>query len=379
MPYEVTFNDTNMPTGYLASVNEDGGASVIVREFISSEDSDLFISRLEGFPSQIVSMLPLNANISPGMIHHMLAVVRRDKTATVYINEIDLISTMLLSGRQNVQVGDPISEDDILDIEKLSLENIQIPNDTGIIFVFSSGWRKGFFYDLSPLSGSDKTRNYDLEVVLGHYYAYLSFQHLFKVTEEEWATLFDQQWFPFASLKTKTRKQILHYVKNQSGVDDLLDSIALEVNEAANSMLERWKNNQFIAPSFKLIEQAMNRYLAEDYISATSILYPQIEGIMRRVYYASNPPKKAPAKKLAAHVVQSRHENYHEYSLLLPIRFSKYLQDVYFAGFDPNQPTPVSRNSIAHGVADPQDYSLKASTIGLLTLDQIFYFLPIQE
>jgi hypothetical protein len=69
----------------------------------------------------------------------------------------------------------------------------------------------------------------------------------------------------------------------------------------------------------------------------------------------------------------------HEYSLLLPIRFSKYLQDVYFAGFDPNQPTPVSRNSIAHGVADPQDYSLKASTIGLLTLDQIFYFLPIQE
>lgn len=379
MPFEIKFD--KLPAGYLASVNEDGEAEVIVREFVSSEDGDLFISRLEGFPTQIVSMLPLDAGISPGQIHHMLMILRRDKTATVYVNELKLISTIRFSGRirSSVRAGDPIYDDDILDIEKLSPEGIVIPADAGFLFIFSAGWRKGLFYDLSPISDTGSIRTYNIDTTLGRYFAYLNFQHLFKLSEDDWKLLFDQQWFPFTSLKTGTCKQLLNNVKHRQQVDNLLGKIASEVKESSDSMLVRWKSSSYISPSYNLLQQAMNRYLEEDFISATSIIYPQIEGVMRRVYYASNPPKRVKASKLAIHTVQSRLGGDNEHSMLLPLKFSQYLQDVYFANFDPNQPAVMSRNSLAHGVADPEDYSLKAATIGILTLDQIFYFLPGQD
>lgn len=379
MPFEIKFD--KLPAGYLASVNEDGEAEVIVREFVSSEDGDLFISRLEGFPTQIVSMLPYEAGISPGQIHHMLMILRRDKTATVYVNELKLISVIRFGGRirSSVKVGEPIYEDDILDIEKLSPEGVIIPEDAGFLFIFSAGWRKGLFYDFLPITDTENIRTYDIDTTLGRYFAYLNFQHLFKLSENDWKLLFDQQWFPFVSLKTATCKQLLKNVKHQQQVDNLLGKIASEVKELSDNMLTRWKSSSYISPNYNLLQQAMNRYLEEDFISATSIIYPQIEGVMRRVYYASNPPKRVKASKLATHTVQSRPGGDNEHSLLLPLKFSQYLQDVYFANFDPNQPAAMSRNSLAHGVADPEDYSLKAATIGILTLDQIFYFLPEQD
>jgi hypothetical protein len=376
MPFEVTLD--KRPAGYLASVNAAGEAQVIVREFVSSEDGELFISRLEGFPSMLISLLPIEANITPGMVENLIAVIRRDNSASVYVNEVGLVGTIRFGGRRNVNIGDPIFEDDILDVEKLSFEGVNVPSDCGIIFVLSAGWRKGMFYDLAPLTQPDIERDYNLEVVLGRYYAYLSFQHLFKITTDECA-LFAQQWFPFSLLKSASRKQMLKKVKNQLPVDDLLDTIAVEVKEAAIGLLERWKHNPIIAPNIELIHQAVTRYLEDDYISSTSILYPQIEGVMRRIYYANNPPQRVQAAQLATHTVQSRPENYHEWSLLLPLKFNDYLRNVYFAGFAPTQRAVISRNSIAHGVADPKDYSLKAATIGLLTLDQIYYFLPGAE
>ena len=85
MPYEITFD--NIPAGYSLSSSkkgETGTIQVSVREFTSSEDGDLFISRLEGFPAEIVSKLP--PRISPSQIDHLLAIIRIDKTATVYVN-----------------------------------------------------------------------------------------------------------------------------------------------------------------------------------------------------------------------------------------------------------------------------------------------------
>lgn len=59
--------------------------------------------------------------------------------------------------------------------------------------------------------------------------------------------------------------------------------------------------------------------------------------------------------------------------------FHKYLDEVYFRNFDPDNPTNISRNTIAHGVAKSQDFSIKAATIGFLILDQLFYFIPFKS
>jgi len=55
------------------------------------------------------------------------------------------------------------------------------------------------------------------------------------------------------------------------------------------------------------------------------------------------------------------------------------VDDIYFRGFDSGQVAEISRHSVAHGVANPQDFSAKAATIGLLILDQLFFFLPPEK
>lgn len=61
--------------------------------------------------------------------------------------------------------------------------------------------------------------------------------------------------------------------------------------------------------------------------------------------------------------------------VLLPDKFERYLSEVYFKDFNPNQPEGVSRNTVSHGVAPVEDFSEKATVIGFLILDQLFYFL----
>jgi hypothetical protein len=61
--------------------------------------------------------------------------------------------------------------------------------------------------------------------------------------------------------------------------------------------------------------------------------------------------------------------------LLLPNRFSTFLREVFFEQFDPKNPENLSRNTVAHGVAQVVDFNMKAATLGFLILEQLSYCL----
>src|SRR5207253_7953825 len=107
-----------------------------------------------------------------------------------------------------------------------------------------------------------------------------------------------------------------------------------------------------------------------DYISAASILYPRIEGVMRSFGAVEHPgtgETQAMLSKLASGVGVIREE-----SLLLPARFEKYLRDVYFASFKPGTiVNTASRNTVSHGVVAVTRLDRKGATIGFLILMQI--------
>jgi hypothetical protein len=372
MPYQITLN--SLPAGYAASSFKKGEkAQVIVREFISSEDGDLFISRLEGLPSEIINQIDPSIGIQPGIIDHLLVIIHQDRTAIVYINELQISIT--LRSKRDLKAGDIVRSDDVAHIEQLDIVGIEIPEDAGFIFIFSLGWRKGFFYDLQPLSGKVSKQEYSFNKVCGQYYSYLNFQHLFKISESEWNAFFDQSWFPFVSLKDETIKRMISFIRNNWNIDDFLDDIANEVSEMAPSMLSRWKNNKSIEPHFDLLSHALERYLQSDYKSAVSIIYPRIEGIMRSLHNSLQSPNKTNQRGLVTTVIDARKHEYHEYSSLLPNMFQQFMEKVYFANFDATA-APLSRNSVAHGVASSEEFSLKSSLIGILIIDQIFFYLP---
>ncbi|MEW6028048.1 MAG: hypothetical protein ACOYZ8_14995 [Chloroflexota bacterium] len=373
MPHNIILDA--LPAGIaLTSVRDGGDVKVAYREFTSSEDGDLFIQRLEGLTNEIIGKLP--PEIKASMIDHMLVVIHRDKRATVYVNELNLILKIRPKRAINKK-GESVFQDDIAEIERLSFENeIKISGDVGIIFVFSTGWRKGLFFDFGAFGQHPLPIIYDIEKLLGHYFAYLDFQHLFKLTDDEWEKLFSQMWFPFIALKTQTVQRMLNFAKSNIPVDDLLPKIVEEVESTTNDMLERWKNSSILVNHMELITRAVERYMQKDYISATSILYTRIEGIMRGVLQIANPDKKASAKNLAETITLQKETSDIGRNILLPRMFHKYLDEVYFRNFNPEQPEEISRHTIAHGVARPEDFSVKAATIGLLLIDQLFYFLP---
>jgi len=253
---------------------------------------------------------------------------------------------------------------------------VDIPKDAAVVCILSSGWRKGLFFDFTPLASDGTERDYDLGKLLGSYFAYLSNQAVFAMTEAGWDFLLDHQWFPFISLPKKILRTMSGRAANGSDLDILLSQICEHVRKLLPTMLERWFQTELFRPHTDLLKHAASKFSDEDYVSATAILYPRIEGLLRTVHESLGIPERATQNVLTERLIDARRGEFHSYSWLLPDMFRRYLEQVYFANFEPGKPARLSRHSISHGIADAADFNQKATCIGFLVLDQIYYFLP---
>lgn len=373
--YSINFDQP--PAGYSATEAKSGeNVSIITREFTSSEDGDEFISRLDGIPTEVINLLPKDQNIRCSMIDHMLAIFHKDGKCDVYINDIDLIAKVRV--KKSIKQGDSVFEDDFADIVSLEFKDIEIPNNVGYFVILSKGWRKGFFFDFTSIVDNDYKIEYDIWANLGHFYNYLFFQDLHKISDDEWDKLFEKKWFPFIGLKKKTIASLLNYVKANWDCDELLTEIATEIEESLPGFIEKWRNYHIFEEHINLLERAVERFIEKDYISSTSILFPRIEGVLRSVNQSINNIEHT-QKNLAKAPMHMSKIQKERYSRILPAKFSDYLSKIYFADFAPGKPADISRNSVGHGVANISDFSLKSSIIGFLVLEQLFYHIPSDQ
>jgi hypothetical protein len=345
------------------------------KEFVSSEDGDLLIGRLEGLPSLLLNKIAQihKTIIIQSSISNMLAILRQDKTVTIYINAP---MKGLIQVKKSVDAGQAIYRDDIADVRTLVFQDIDIPDGVGVMVLFSVGWRKGLFYDLVSLSDKTIKRDYDLSHLLGGYYAYLSFQERFKISDSEWQSLLKNGWFPFITLNNDLINSIINHNRAGWNIDDLLPKIQTDVLKRLPVGLKSWANIKAFAPHMAFISKATEHYQNNDFISCISVLFPRIEGIMRAFQSIQGQPEKAKQKDLTDTVLSPAvNPKDHKFSPLLPLRFHQYLTEVYFADFDPTQKdNTLSRHTVGHGVATKENFNLKGSTLGFLILDQLSYY-----
>ena len=320
----------------------------------------------------LLNKIPADHRLQPSQIDHLLAVINKDKTAALYINELDFKGHVSI--KKKIEAGQSVHIDDIADIRTLEFPGVEIPNDTGIFLIFSVGWRKGLFYDLMPLHpDSGGLRDYNINNLLGQFYAYLMLQNRIKISEDVWEKIFAQDWFPFISLSSSLIDEMKKHVEAGWKIDDLLPKITEEVKQSLNERLEEWSAKSLYKGHIELLRRAVERFLASDHQSAISILYPRIEGILRD-YYRLHGMEKPSQERLVKTAVQADLSADRPKLPLLPDKFLRYLSEVYFRDFDPDQPEGLSRNTIAHGAAPPEAFSEKESVIGFLILDQLLYF-----
>jgi hypothetical protein len=376
MPYDIVLNQ--LPAGVAlqnASGKEDTLIKVAVREFTSSEDGEAFITRLEGIPQLLLTLAA--PEIHPSDVKHLVATIRTDKTARVWINECRVIAHVRVN--RAIKKDEILTDGDIVDIDSMEFEGVEIPPDSAVVCLFSVGWRRALYFDLGPVGPGAPRRDYDLSKVLGSYMAYLHGRGVPKLAEDDWSYLIGRQWFPFVSLPAQLRSKLVVFAKAREDVDRLLPEATASVRGTLSAMLERWRRSELFRPHIGFFEHAAKRFEEGDHVSCTAIIYPRIEGLMRTVHLAVGATGKATQKNLTDAVIDAREAEHHDFSLLSPDTFRRYLTDAYFASFEPGKNASLSRHSVGHGVATIEQFNEKGATLGFLILDQLFFFLPGTE
>lgn len=369
MPSEVKLGMP--PAGYaLTAARADEEVSVQYLEFTSSEDGQHFIKRLEGLPNDILNRA--RPAVSASQIDTMLAICRKDGTATVYINEVALKARVRTA--RNITVGSWVKKSDIVDIDCLEFD-VEIPKESGVLFVFSAGWRKGLFYDFGPIAGPNPMpREYDIGATLGQAYCHLVFQERFGISDDEWTSLFAAKWFPFVGLGSEAIDILVDHIRCGWNPDEKLEQFVKETKDKLTEMVDTWRSHESFHPHISLFERAAERFVQGDYMSCTALLFPRIEGLLRTHHTSLGAASSPSPNNLTESAVRSKGDR--EKCLLLPHRFAAYLRDVYFANFNPvAQNIDVSRHSIAHGVASVTEFNEKSALLAILVIHQLFYFL----
>ena len=383
MPYK--FELDYLPGGFtLESGTAGSSINVCTLEFLTFDDGALFIERLEKTWSIFAGKIKTKSRIDVSKIGNFLAIINPNKRGIIYINELQMYYKARVKGK--AKKGIEVFEDDLADILRLDVkyktDTIVFPENSAVVFLFSLGWRKALFYDYTPLIKRDnkmQKRDIDLNLLWGQYLAYIMKHQIFNLSESEWSEMFEQGWFPFTSLKTKTIGAMISLLRENKPIDMMLKDIAKEVTDNLDSMLDRWKSNKVLDNQLKFIERARERFENDDYLSAGSIIYPRIEGIIRMTdSNIKTDRKKTKKQKVLARLVKERAVYKNEYSMLLPNKYYEYISQYYFKTFKslPSSDSDLlNRNLLAHGIAGFNQFNLKACILAFLIIDQLSYIL----
>lgn len=375
----VTIQLDHHPVGYVLEPAL-GGESVHVRskEFTTSEDGNDFISRLEGVSDCYHAAFEATG-IPRARVESFLGIVTPSKQATVYLNELELVSNVRVKGLgpDGIKAGEPVYMDHIADVEALELfdtegKPVMVPADCGFSLVLSVGWRKGLFFDYSVFGPHAKPRTDNLPRLFGHLFARLLFQEVYSVTDAQWERLFNWGWFPFVGLKHVDRKSLLSWANYDREPRPVLEGIARNFVAGLGDRLAVWERYEYLKQRMPFLTRARERLEAQDYLSCVNLVYPQIEGVMRSLFVAETTDGSPQQGTMVSNLVENQFAD----SVLLPNRFEAYLKKVYFRAFDERGGSfPLSRHTVSHGVSEVGDYDFLRAAIGFLVLDQLVHYL----
>jgi hypothetical protein len=169
-------------------------------------------------------------------------------------------------------------------------------------------------------------------------------------------------------------KEIITHANQNWSIDNLLPKIEDNVLRLLDKYELIDKSIPYMSEHADMLERAIERFKAKEYISCASILYPRIEGLMRSFYRSVGYTDSITAKSLTKAVIEHHQNKRLLYSLLLPEKFKHYLDNIYFAHFAPGSSPDVGRHSIAHGEARSNDFSIKSCVTGILIVYQLLLF-----
>ena len=342
--------------------------SVSIAGFFSCTEGEAFYKTVES----IGSLLWEGVTLAPSCVDHFVLQIQANGDAQLHVNELQITQEcQMLTAKK---AGEEVMFKDIGDITSVNL-GIDIPRNSGIAILFSSGWRKGFFYDFSPLQPDARDREYDLSSVLASYFCAIGFQSRFSLTNDDWTFLLEQGWFPFAGISLPILDLMVTYVRERWPLAGILDQLVGEAKRVAGELPGSLQNSRLFKDHHAPVAAAAKHFLAGDYLSAAYLVFPQIEGLLRSTYLEAGARVKPTHASLINTGILTAMSGRHRFTLLQLEQFEKYAKDVTFAGFDWQNPAGVSRHTVGHGVVKPHEVDQASVSIAFLTLHHLMFSL----
>lgn len=342
--------------------------------FLSSEDGDALHTFLDEISGTFLARVPEERRPDEASVRHLLAVVHQDGKCVVHVNELEF--TAQVRARERVDAGSPVLAHQVADVVRFEPEGVELPDDVGFVLVFSLGWRRAAYFDYRPLASRGPILR-DPGARLGPLFGYLLFLQRLKLDDVTWSAFMNSDWFPFIGLADGTVSTMIRHAQSGWDLAELVPRAKEDARQAIRQVREVVADHPVFREHTATVAAALRHFEAGDYLTAASMLYPRIEGILRS-HHALTSPGTAPrrSRDLAEAIAPDADEDNGVPRLLLPQRFRQYLNKRFFAGFDPITPSGVSRNTVAHGVAPEAELDMKAATIAVLTLHQLAFLIP---
>jgi hypothetical protein len=359
--------------------------SVLVRDHVTSDEQE-FYQYSEEFSKLFLNPIGIPAD----SVNQFLVVIHADLSADVYVNDVAVV--IEIRAKRTIDAGQPIMLGDIADIRKVKFPNIEIKETDRVIYCFKVGWRFGLFFDLSarsqpaataPTVETAKLDTERMELSIGDLRRYLTFYHVYKVLESEtqFGEMLKDGWFPFVDIIASEYRALSEAYKDKFDFENRQKAIVDGfTEERIRKLTDKWWKNQTFADKRTLIDAGINAYLQntqDGFINCIKNLSTEVEGILRKLYHAETGKRRSvKSHHLIEYIVGKAKEKSHsDDSLLFPLPFLKYLQDVVFANF--NMETgqiDMSRNAASHGVAAAAQYTRERALQLILILDQIYFY-----
>ena len=263
-------------------------------------------------------------------------------------------------------------------LRKILFPGVHFLEKSAIIFIFSDSWRRGLYFDFFPLDNEYQYSTENLNELFAKFYTNLHFPEIYRQMPELKQKLYDRGWFPFIRLLGHDYNNIFFTMSNQLPLDEYEILMVNSYDPAIKGIVESWMKNTQFKEREVFIKKGIQEYLEGDYISAISILYPQIEGLFRGLPPADDEKKRVPMGEiLTDRIVQVVSEKHPDSSLFISDQFKEYLINSFFSKFDPNDgPAELSRHSMTHGMAiREEDYSKITAFQAILILDQLSFYI----
>ncbi|MGQ0581935.1 MAG: hypothetical protein ACT4O6_08365 [Reyranella sp.] len=311
-------------------------------------------------------------------VNSFVAVIHPDETADVYVNDFPVMLEAM--AKRKLQPGQVVQQRDLADIRTFKAD-IPLTHDDKVVICFKVGWKFGLAFDLH--------REHQLDVeafwkTCGALYRHLAFESVYEI----WAaagvyeSMRNAGWFPFIELLGSEWDELLGFYRQVPPMVGLPIAVPVKFTDARiEEISSRWWAKSAFAERKPLIDAGLQAFIRHDdagYIQCITTLYPQIEGILRAVYFVETGKGTGvrTPELLTFLKEKGKLKSGSDTSLFFPVEFFSYLTEVFFAGFDLDKgQITMSRHSAGHGVASASDYSDVRALQAILILDQIYFYL----